>query len=151
MVLHLLIPQQRYYTFSVLFHRSLCFKSLEIFLDYRLRGLVLVLCSWGNLFTLPMPLSAQEHKWVLVIVKGSLMKCWGEGGGVILLVISCYGNWNKLHLDKPLATSTDLFPIPFILIYHECSLCFFLFCLPHRLQDQTTQPMVGFLFSFKYC
>ena len=151
MVLHLLIPQQRYYTFSVLFHQSLCFKSLEIFLDYRLRGLVLVLCSWGNLFTLPMPLSAQEHKWVLVIVKGSLMKCWGEGGGVILLVISCYGNWNKLHLDKPLATSTDLFPIPFILIYYEGSLCFFPFCLPHRLQDQTTQPMVGFLFSFKYC
>ena len=40
----------------------------------------------------------------------------GGGEGVILLVISCYGNWNKLHLDKPLATSTDLFPIPFILI-----------------------------------
>ena len=82
----------------------------------------MVLCSWANLFTLPMPLSAQEHKWVLVIVKESLMKCWGEGRGVILLVISCYGNLNKLHLDKPLATSTDLFPIPFILIYHEGSL-----------------------------
>lgn len=127
----------------MLFHQSLCFKSLEIFLDYRLRGQgfrppppwVMVLCSWANLFTLPMPLSAQEHKWVLVIVKGSLMKCWGEWGGgrVILLVISCYGNWNKLHLDKPLAMSTDLFPIPFILIYYEGSLCFFPFCLPHRL------------------
>ena len=30
------------------------------------------------------------------------------GGVVILLITSCYGNWYKLHLDRPLGLSTDL-------------------------------------------
>ena len=45
-------------------------------LDFRLRGLgsspgqVIVLCSWARHFTLTVPLSAQECKWVLAKLSG---------------------------------------------------------------------------------
>ena len=32
-----------------------------------------------------------------------------QGGVVILLVASCYGNWDKLQLDGPLGLSTDCY------------------------------------------
>ena len=69
-------------------------------------GRVLVLCSWARHFTLTAPFSAQEYKWVPANCQGSQMKCWEitcdglashPGGVAILLVASCYGNWDKLR------------------------------------------------------
>ena len=66
-------------------------------------GRVIVLCSWASDFTLTVPLSTQEYKWVHVLAncQGNLTKCWGTtcdglashpGRVTILLVVSCYGN-----------------------------------------------------------
>ena len=41
-------------------------------------GRVIVLCSWTRHFTLTVPVSTQEHKWVLVNCQGNLIKCWGR-------------------------------------------------------------------------
>ena len=52
-------------------------------LDSGLRGLgsnpgrVNVLCSWARYFTLTVPLSTQEHKWVPENCQGNLTKCLG--------------------------------------------------------------------------
>ena len=51
--------------------------------DSRSRGLglspgrVIVLCSWARHFTLTVPLSSQEYKWVPANCEGNLKKCWG--------------------------------------------------------------------------
>ena len=51
-------------------------------LDSRSRGLslspgrVIVLCSWARHFTLTVPLSTQEYKWVPANCQGKLTKCW---------------------------------------------------------------------------
>ena len=60
-------------------------------------GRVIVLCSWARHFTLTVPLSTQEYKWVPANCQGNLTKC-GEvtcdglaslpGGVEILLVAS---------------------------------------------------------------
>ena len=74
----------------------------------RVRALVgdTVLCSWARHFTLTMPLTPQEYKWVPVICWGNLTNCCGvtcdglafrPGGVEILLVASCYGNRDKLR------------------------------------------------------
>ena len=55
-------------------------------------GRAIVLCSWAKLFTLTVPLSIQEYKWVQAICQGNLTKCWG-----ILLLTSCYRNPDKLQ------------------------------------------------------
>ena len=56
-----------------------------------------VLCSWARHFTLTMPLSTQEYKWVAAICWGNLTNCWGvtcdglascPGGVEILLAAS---------------------------------------------------------------
>ena len=61
-------------------------------------GRVIVLCSWVRHFTLTVPLSTQEYKWVPANCQGNLTKCWGvtcdglashPGGVAILLVASC--------------------------------------------------------------
>ena len=61
----------------------------------------MVLCSWARHFTVTVPLSAQEYKWVPVICWGNLTNYWGvtydglasrPGGVEILLAASCYGN-----------------------------------------------------------
>ena len=66
----------------------------------------IVLCSWARHFTLTVPLSTQEYKWVPAICWGNLTNCGevtGDGlasrpGGVeILLAASCYGNRDKLR------------------------------------------------------
>ena len=44
-------------------------------------GWVIVLCSWARHFTLTVPLSTQEYKWVLANCQGNLTK---------LLVVTCY-------------------------------------------------------------
>ena len=60
-----------------------------------------MLCSWARHFTLTVPLSTQEYKWVPAICQGNLTKCWGvtcdglavhPGEVSILLVASCYKN-----------------------------------------------------------
>ena len=70
----------------------------------------IVLCSWARHFTLTVPLSTQECKWVAA-------NCWGKpnkllgvtcdgltsrpGGVEILLATSCYRNRDKLWSDEP--------------------------------------------------
>ena len=81
-------------------------------LDSASRGLgsssvrVIVLCSWARHFTLTVPLSTQEYKWVPANCQGNLTKCWEvtcnglashPGGVAILLVASCYSNRDKLR------------------------------------------------------
>ena len=38
-------------------------------------GRVIVLCSWARHFTLTVPLSTKEYKWVLANCQGNLTKC----------------------------------------------------------------------------
>ena len=72
---------------------------------------VIVLCSWARHFTLTVPLSTQEYKWVPANCQGNQMKCFEvtcdglashPGGVAILLVTLCYGNHDKLWLCGPL-------------------------------------------------
>ena len=72
-----------------------------------------VLCFWARHFTLTVPLSTQEYKWVPVICWGNLTNCWGvtcdglasrPGGVEILLAASCYGNRDKLQPDEPVGS-----------------------------------------------
>ena len=81
----------------------------------RVRALAgdIVLCSWARHFTLTVPLSTQEYKWVPVICWGNLTNCWGltcdglasrPGGVEILLAASCYGNRDKLGPDEPVGS-----------------------------------------------
>ena len=44
-------------------------------------GRVIVLCSWARHFTLTVPLSTQEYKWVPTNCQGNLTKFCREGGG----------------------------------------------------------------------
>ena len=79
----------------------------------RVRALAgdIVLCSWARHFTLTVPLSTQEYKWVPAICWGNLTNC-GEvtcdglasrpWGVEILLAASCYGNRDKLRQYEPL-------------------------------------------------
>ena len=80
---------------------------------------VIVLCSWARHFTLTVPLSTQEYKWVPANCQGNLTKCWKvtcdklashPGGVAILLVASCYGNWDKLRRCGPLGSCADFTP-----------------------------------------
>ena len=66
---------------------------------------VIVSCSWARHFTLTVPLSTQEYKWVPANCQRNQTKCWEvtciglashRGGVAILLVVSCYGNRDKL-------------------------------------------------------
>ena len=65
-----------------------------------------VLCSRARHFTLTVPLSTQEYKWVPAICWGNLTNCWGvtcdglasrPGGVEIFLAASYYGNRDKLR------------------------------------------------------
>ena len=44
-------------------------------------GQIMLLCSWARDFTLTVPLSTQEYKWVPSNCQGNLAKCWAGGGG----------------------------------------------------------------------
>ena len=74
-------------------------------------GRVIVLCSWARQFTLTVPLSTQEYKWVPTTSQGNLKNCDGlashSGGVAILLVASCYGNRDKLWWRGPLGSYAD--------------------------------------------
>ena len=69
-------------------------------------GWVIVLCSWARHFNPTVPLSTQEYKWVPANCQGNLTKFWEvtcdglashPGCVAILLVASCYGNWDNLR------------------------------------------------------
>ena len=81
----------------------------------RVRALAgdIVLCSWARHFTLTVPRSTQEYKWVPAICWGNLTNCWGvtcdglasrPGGVEILLAASCYRNRDKLRPDEPVGS-----------------------------------------------
>ena len=64
-----------------------------------------LLCSWARHFTLTVPLSTQEYKWVPANCWGNLTNCGGvtcdelashPGRVEILLAASCYSNRDKL-------------------------------------------------------
>ena len=76
-------------------------------------GLVIVLCSSAKHFHLRVPLSTQEYtcKWAQVnsgkaeeMLRDNPMMDWHpiQGGVKILLIASCYRNWDQLWLDRPL-------------------------------------------------
>ena len=58
-------------------------------------GWVVVLCCWARHFTLTVPLSTQEYKWILENCHGNLAKCWkvtcdglvSHPGGVAILLV----------------------------------------------------------------
>ena len=92
----------------------------------RVRALAgdIVLCSWARHFTLTVPLSTQEYKWVPVICYcwGNLTNCRGvtcdglasrPGGVEILLAASCYGNRDKLRPDEPVGSIRLHFTSPY--------------------------------------
>ena len=62
-------------------------------------------------FILLVPLSTQVYTWVpgnLLLGNNSAMNYHPIRGGVeILLVISCYGNWERFRLDGPLGSNAD--------------------------------------------
>ena len=76
-------------------------------------GRVIVLCSWQKWtpgscaihFTLTVPLSTQECKWIPANCQRNLTKCWevtcdglaSHAGLAIFLVASSCGNWDKLR------------------------------------------------------
>ena len=78
-----------------------CGGLLVSMLDSRSKGLglspgwVIVLCSWARHFTLTVPLSTKEYKWVPATCQGNLTKCWrvtcdgvaSHPGGVAILLV----------------------------------------------------------------
>ena len=67
-------------------------------------GQVIVQCSWATHFTLTVPLSTQEYKWVPGNCQGNLMKCWEvtcnglafHPGGVTILLARGGGGGHSL-------------------------------------------------------
>ena len=61
-------------------------------------GRVIVLCFWAGHFTLAVPLSTQEYKWLPANCQGNLMKCWevtcgglaSHPGGVAILLVASH-------------------------------------------------------------
>ena len=78
-------------------------------------GRVIVLCSWERRFTLTVPLSTKECKWVPAGFQGNRnaggVTCDGlasrPGGVAILVVASCYGNRENHRQCWPLGSCTD--------------------------------------------
>ena len=69
-----------------------------------------VLCSWAKHFTHTVPLHIQEYKWVRDFnnMQGCNLRVDQrpvQGGVIILLFASCYGNLDKLRLDGLLGSS----------------------------------------------
>ena len=72
----------------------------------------IVLCSWARHFTLTVPLSTQENKWVPanLLLEGNpaMDQHLIQGRLEILSVISCYRNQDKLRPDGPLRSNSDV-------------------------------------------
>ena len=73
----------------------------------RVRALAgdIVLCSWARHLTLTVPLTTQVYKWVPANLMLGVTLLWtsipSRGGVEILLVASCYRNWDKLRPGGP--------------------------------------------------
>ena len=81
--------------------------------EVRVRALAgdIGLCSWARHLTLTMSLSAQVYKWVLSNFMLGVTLRWTSipsRGAEILLVTSCYRNWDKRQPDWPLGSYADL-------------------------------------------
>ena len=74
------------------------------------------LCSWARHLTLIVLPSTQVYKWVPANLLMRVTLRWtsfpSRGGVEILLVASCYGNWDKLRPDGPLGSYMHTFPLP---------------------------------------
>ena len=81
----------------------------------------IVLCSWARHLTLTVPLSTWVYKWVLAnLMLGAIL--WlnsipSREGAEIVLVASCYWNWDKLWPDGPLRSYADLTYLPRVPTY----------------------------------
>ena len=60
-------------------HVGIMVAMLEDRLSGHVQGLarMVMVCSWARCFTLTVPFSTQEYKWVPANCQGNLMKCWG--------------------------------------------------------------------------
>ena len=112
-----------------------------------------LLCSWARHFTLTVPLSTQEYKWVPVICWGNLTNCWGvtcdglasrPGEVEILLAASCYGNRDKLRPDEPVGSIR----LHFTFIKNLISVL--LFCCYRRSQSPFVELLLV-IFIFPGC
>ena len=100
--------------------------------------------------------------------QGSLLKSWRGGGGeicdglvshpggsIILLVTSCYGNWDKLWLDRPFSSSAEfiLMLLPSFLgmphsMIHVFYLLMNLMLCVQREETMAMNKRTGLLLSF---
>ena len=66
-------------------------------------GRAIVLCSWARHFTLTVPLSTQECKWVPENCQGNLTECWGVTcDGLLSIPSRRSGNTpSRFMLQKP--------------------------------------------------
>ena len=56
-----------------------------------------------------MPCTTSKYKWVTVHYHGSLVKCWGEGGGNVLLNLNLYYKGKYRHLTGNLKGVCDIY------------------------------------------
>ena len=64
------------------------------------------LCSWARYFTLIVPLFTKVYKWAPPNLLLGVTLQWTSIPS-ILLVASCYGNWDKLRPDGPLGGTAE--------------------------------------------
>ena len=116
----------------------------------------IVFCSWARHFTLTVPLSTQEYKWVPANSWGNLTNCWGvtcDGlasrprGVEILLAASCYKNRDKLRqLWASLGSKASLFHFLLRLkrefVRNLLAYCLPLGCIVWRHSDRLTEKLL---------
>jgi len=87
-----------------------------------------VLCSWARHLTLTVPLSSQEHKWVLANCWGNLTNCGGvtcdkwesrPGGVEILLLLHATETRISSGSYEPVGSKASLPPLYFHWLPHK--------------------------------
>ena len=123
------------------------------------------LCSWARHFTLTMPLSTSEYKWVTVICWGNPTNRWGvtcdgltsrPGGVEILPAASCYGNRDKLRPDEPVGSKASLSALPHLFFSPSGSKKLYFFLQLPKLEKSSTpylatQENLTYLIGCKKC
>ena len=104
-----------------------------------------MLCSWARNFTLTVPLSTQVYKRVPANLMLGVTLRWTsipaiQGGVEILLVASCYRNWDKLRPDGPLGSNADF---TFFLAGHSVAMVNY--CVTKIIP--TCSPVIGQFFD----
>ena len=62
----------------------------------------IVLCSWARKFTLTVPLSAKENKWVPANCQGNPTKCWGlTYDGIVSHPVGSSNTPSRFMTQKP--------------------------------------------------